>query len=150
VFPQTSTASYVQPGDTINATGVGYAIAVETGKPVSVYVNDTPPPVPILPAQPPVIIQQAPRDPWLGRIIAGTGGAALVIGVTGAVAPQLQMVGHALEMGGVGLGVLAAGGWLLKGTSPRVTVTNNVTVTGSSSTSSASASSAAGWTARSS
>lgn len=93
------------------------------------------------------VVVQAPqqRDPITTRILAAGVSTAAVLVAAGQYAPQLGEVGHALEAVGIGVGVLAGGVALLKGTSPKVTVNLTNNVTGSSSTSSSTSSSAAGW-----
>jgi len=130
--------------------GTGYVTDAKTGHQILAHLPPTPAPeiryVHLLAPTTPAQVQ--PRDPWLGRILAGSGGAALVIGVTGAVAPQLQAVGKAMEMGGIGIGALVGGIALVKGLGPKVNVTINNSNTGASSSSTSS--SASGWKSSSS
>lgn len=154
MFPQQSasrdayaTAADVQAGQ---VSGVGYAVSVETGLPVPVYVNDVPPALPA-PAQstpvPQVVVQAAARDPWPARILASGGTIAGITTAVGHYAPQLGQLGHAVQAAGIGIGVAAAGLYVLKGAAPKISVTINSSITGANATSTASsdARSAAGW-----
>lgn len=154
MFPQQSaspdayaTAADVQAGQ---VSGVGYAVSVETGLPVPVYVNDALPAVPVRAELAPVqqvVVQAAPRDPWPSRILASGGSLAGVTVAVGHYAPQLGQLGHAIQTAGIGIGLAAAGLYVLKGASPKVSVTINSSITGAnaSSTASSNARSAAGW-----
>jgi hypothetical protein len=151
-----ATTDDIQAG---RVTGVGYAVSVASGKPIPVYVSDTPPPQsaptpPTVPAAQPqqVIVQQQPRDPWPARILASGGTIAGVAATVGHFATELGQAAHAGEAIGIGVGAAAAGLWLLKGSSPRVSVTINNSNTGASSSSSStsSSSSASGWRSHSS
>lgn len=154
MFPQQSaspdayaTASDVQAGQ---VSGVGYAVSVETGLPVPVYVNDAVPAVPVRAELAPVqqvVVHTPARDPWPARILASGGTIAGVTTAVGHYAPQLGQLGHAVQMAGIGIGVAAAGLYVLKGAAPKVSVTINSTITGAnaSSTASSNARSAAGW-----
>jgi hypothetical protein len=157
-IPQQSAhrAAYATPGDIAagQVTGIGYAIDVESGKPIAVYMNDTPPPPPPAAHQPapvpqPVIVQQAPRDPWTGRIAASGGAIAGVAATVGHYASELGQAAHAAEGIGIAVGVAALGISLLKGSSAKVTVniTNSNTGSTSHATSNANAAStsASGW-----
>lgn len=150
MFPQQSAdrTAYATQAD-IEAgqvTGVGYAIPVETGIPVAVYVNDAPArpaPLPVLqqPAQQTVVVQRAGLDPVTARIAAGSAGAVGVAVAVGHYAHQLAEFAHAAEGAGVAIGVLAIGARLALGGSTKVSVTVNNSNTGSSSSSSATSSS---------
>lgn len=132
--------------------GTGYVTDAKTGRQVLVHLPPTPEPeirYVHLPA-PAVPAPVQPRDPWAGRILASGLSTAAVLVAAGQYAPQLAQVGHAVEAVGVGVGILAGGVALWKGSSPRVNVTINNSNTGASSTSSSSSSSAAGWSATSS
>lgn len=154
MFPQQSaspdayaTAADVQAGQ---VSGVGYAVSVETGLPVPVYVNDTPTalPVPVQPAPvQQVVVQAAARDPWPARILASGGTLAGVTVAVGHYAPQLGQLGHAVQAAGIGIGLAAAGLYVLKGAAPKLSVTINSSITGANASSAASsnAKSAAGW-----
>lgn len=93
------------------------------------------------PVQQPVQVRQA--DPWPARLLAGGAGGAMLAGTLGAVAPQLVLAGHAVEMAGFGVGAALAGLALLKGRAPHVNV--SITNNNTGSTATAGSSSAAGW-----
>jgi hypothetical protein len=137
-----ATPEHVQTG---NVTGVGYAVSVETGKPIPVYMNDTPPPPPPAPivhtpAPQTVIVEQAPRDPWPARILSGGGAVAGTAAVVGHYAAGIA---HVADATAVVAGVAAAGIALLRGSAPKVSVSVNATITGASSSSTSR--SASGW-----
>lgn len=151
-------AAYATPDDLAagNVTGVGIAIDVNTNRPVTVYMNEEParaaptPPVQVpsaAPAPQPVIVQQAPRDPWAARIAASGGTVAGVAAAVGHYAPELANLAHAVAPVGIAVGIGALGLSLLKGSSAKVTVNISNSNTGSTSTSNATsnAHSAAGW-----
>ncbi|MFC8447656.1 hypothetical protein [Kitasatospora sp. NPDC057223] len=101
------------------------------------YYSDQPAPPTLAPIQapsPPAVVQ---RDVWPARLLAGGAGASMVIGVTGSVAPQLEQVGHAVQMAGFGIGAVLAGLAFLKGNAPKLTATFNISNTGSSSSANA-------------
>lgn len=138
--------------------GMIYVPNARTGEEVLVDLRDLPAglatraqhaPIPVPQSQ--VIVQAAQqRDPITMRILAGGVSTAVVLVAAGQYAPQLGQLGHAVEAVGIGVGALAGGVALWKGTSPKVTVNLTNTVTGASSTSASTSSSAAGWRANSS
>lgn len=141
-------------------SGMGYAISAETGKAVLIYTstnqnytstNQTTPTLPAPAPQPnpvqQVVVHTPARDPWPARILASGGTLAGITTAVGHYAPQLGQLGHAIQTAGIGIGIAAAGLYVLKGAAPKVSVTINSTITGAnaSSTASSNARSAAGW-----
>lgn len=134
-------------------TGVGYAIPVESGIPIAVYVNDTPArpaPLPVVqqvaPQQPTVIVQRAGLDPVTTRIAAASAGAVGVAAAVGHYAHQLAEFAHAAEGAGIAIGVAAAGIALWKGSAPKIAVNVTANITGATAHGgNANARSASGW-----
>lgn len=96
--------------------------------------------------QPPAPPQ--PRDVWPARLLAGGAGGSMLAGVIGAVAPELVMAGHAVEMAGFGVGAALAGLALLKGRGPNISVNVTNNNTGSSSNASSRSDANAGFSVR--
>lgn len=76
----------------------------------------------------------AQPDVWPKRLAAGGLSTAAIVGALGYAGPGLSQAGHAVEMGGVGVGIACAGlgavALLVKGSlgkSPKVEVNVNVT-----------------------
>jgi len=130
--------------------GTGYVTDAKTGRQVLAHLPPAPDPeiryVHVPAPAPPAPAQ--PRDPWAGRILASGLSTAAVLVAAGQYAPQLSQIGHAVEAVGVGVGILAGGIALWKGSSPKVNVTIHNSNTGASSSSISS--SAAGWKSTSS
>ena len=127
-----------------NVTGVGLAFSVEENRMVSVYLTDKPRPTPLPVVQQPaapVQLVPAQRDVVPTRLLAGGASLSMVLGTAGAVAPQLEHVGHAIEMAGFGAGALLAGVALVRSGGAKVIVSLANTVTGSSSSSTSTSSS---------
>ena len=132
-----------------NVTGVGYAVSVETGRPIPVYMNDTPPPAPPAPvvqapAPQTVIVEQTPRDPWPARLLSGGGAVAGTAAVVGHYAAGIS---HVAEGGAVLIGAAAVAVALMRNGAPKVNVNVTAHITGA--TSSSNSRSSAGWKPRS-
>lgn len=142
--------AYASPAD-IEAgqvTGVGYAVSVETGRPIPVYVNDTPPPpppAPLVPQQPPivqqVVVHRRQLDPITTRIAAASAGIAGTAWVVGEHAHQLAEAAHAAEGLGIAGAALFAGVALWKGTQPAINVNVSANITGANASSTSSSTS---------
>jgi hypothetical protein len=131
---------------TLPADAIAWGRDMLTGE-IRPYYADQPAPPTLAPIQAPSPPATAQRDVWPARLLAGGAGTSMVIGVTGTVAPQLEQVGHALQMAGFGIGAVLAGLAFLKGNAPKLTATFNISNTGSSAnaTSSSNSRSASGW-----
>lgn len=160
MFPQQSAdrTAYATQAD-IEAgqvTGVGYAIPVETGIPVAVYVNDVPPrpaPLPVVqqPAQQTVVVQRAGLDPVTTRIAAASAGAAGVAAAVGHYAHQLAEFAHAAEGAGIAVGIAAGGIALWRGSAPKISVSVTANITGATAHGgNAESRSGSGWKSRTS
>lgn len=131
--------AYASPAD-IEAgqvTGVGYAVSVETGQPIPVYVNDTPPPPPPAPVVPQaqpvvqqVVIQRRQLDPVTTRIAAASAGIAGTAWVVGEHAHQLAEAAHAAEALGAVLTAAAVAVAFLRGSQPKINVNVNASIAG--------------------
>lgn len=126
--------------------GMAYATDALTGKEVLVYVaempaHQAPPP----PAPAPIVVHASARsmDAVTSRILAGGAALSGVLATAAYAAPAL----HSLE--GPALAVAAAAGaaWLLKGSSPKVSVNVTANITGASATAGSTSTAAAGWNA---
>jgi len=109
------------------------------------YEDQPPPPGVIPPPAPQVQATPAQRDVVPARLLAGGASLSMVLGTAGAVAPQLEHVGHAIEMAGFGAGALLAGVALVRCGGAKVVINLANTVTGASSSSTSSSSSVSGW-----
>lgn len=121
--------------------GVTWGRDMVSGEERPYYANEAPPPgVTPLPA-PQVQQVAAQRDVVPARLLAGGASLSMVLGTAGAVAPQLEHVGHAIEMAGFGAGALLVGAALVRSGGVKVAVHLVNTVTGSTSSSSSTSSS---------
>lgn len=132
------------------ATGTAQQIAwgtdVMSGELRPYYADQVPPPT-LTPVQAPLQVVAAQRDVWPARLLAGGAAASMVVGVAGTLAPELEQLGHGIQMAGFGVGAALAGLALLKGNAMKVAVniTNSNTGASANSNASSGASAAAGW-----
>lgn len=82
--------------------GLAWTIHPVTGERTLTYA------VPEQPVAEPVPVVQAGPDVWPKRLVAGGGSLAAVVAAVGYAGPGLSAAGHAVEMGGVGVGIAAA------------------------------------------
>jgi hypothetical protein len=132
--------------NTATAQQIAWGTDAMTGE-LRPYYADQAPPATLVPVQQPVQMVAAQRDVWPARLLAGGAAASMVVGVAGSLAPELEQLGHGIQMAGFGVGAALAGLALLKGNAPKVAVniTNSNTGATANSTASAGANAAAGW-----